>query len=279
MAGMPSISVSIVVYSPNLSLLGRTLDSLAGALLAGDVAGETTNTLLLIDNSRLASADVCALLEAFSHRIARIGCTTRYLHGHGNVGYGRGHNLALSTIQSEFHLILNPDVELDQDALKNAFDFLAANPDVGLVVPMVRNPLGEQEFLCKRYPSVLDLALRGFAPGVLKRRFAARMGRYEMRDAIGPDCVFTDPPIVSGCWMMFRTSVLKRLGGFDPEYFLYFEDFDLSLRAASTTRIAYVPSVRITHFGGNAARKGIWHVWLFARSAALFFRRHGWRWF
>jgi len=68
------------------------------------------------------------------------------------------------------------------------------------------------------------------------------------------------------------------IGGFADAFFLYFEDFDLSLRAAAAGRLAYVPSVRIVHHGGHAARKGLRHVFLFVGSAMTFFGRHGWRW-
>jgi hypothetical protein len=67
------------------------------------------------------------------------------------------------------------------------------------------------------------------------------------------------------------------VGGFSARYFLYFEDFDLSLRFHRLADIAYVPSVRITHGGGNAARKGGAHQRLFIRSALTFFRTHGWK--
>ncbi len=60
--------------------------------------------------------------------------------------------------------------------------------------------------------------------------------------------------------MLFRTEVLKKLGGFDPRYFLYFEDYDLSLRTHEVARVAYVPSVRVLHHGGDAARKGWTHI-------------------
>ena len=112
----------------------------------------------------------------------------------------------------------------------------------------------------------------------LRRRFAARMARYEMQDVIG-DAVVWDPPLVSGAFMCFRTDVLRRLGGFDSRFFLYFEDYDLSLRAARETRIAYVPTVKVVHHGGHAAKKGLHHIRLFMHGAALFFRLHGWRWF
>jgi GT2 family glycosyltransferase len=71
--------------------------------------------------------------------------------------------------------------------------------------------------------------------------------------------------------------VLQRLDGFDPRYFLYFEDYDLSLRTGRIARIVYVPAVRIVHFGGGAADKGFQHIRLFAASAWRFFGTHGWR--
>ena len=99
-----------------------------------------------------------------------------------------------------------------------------------------------------------------------------------MRDVINERDIVWDPPIVSGCFMLFRTDVLKRLSGFDPRYFLYFEDYDLSLRTHNIARVAYVPAVRVLHHGGGAARKGSAHIRMFATSAIKFFIRFGWKW-
>lgn len=196
----------------------------------------------------------------------------------GNTGFGRGHNLALQVQEvGGYHLILNPDVEFSPGTLATALSFMQANPLCGLLAPKVVNGQGRQEFLCKRYPSVLDLALRGFAPRWLSSLFRARLERYEMRDVMRDDVVW-DPPLVSGCFMLCRGSVLKQLGGFDPDIFLYFEDYDLSLRTAKVSRIAYVPEVQIIHYGGGASRKGLKHIWMFCRSAVTFFNKHGWRW-
>jgi hypothetical protein len=97
-----------------------------------------------------------------------------------------------------------------------------------------------------------------------------------MRDL--PDAgVATGIPIATGCFMLARGEMLRRLGGFSPEFFLYFEDFDLSLRLGRLADIAYVPQVRIVHAGGHAAGKGWAHRRMFIRSAVTFFRRHGWR--
>lgn len=198
----------------------------------------------------------------------------------GNTGFGHGHNIAirrLAQCAARYHLILNPDVEFEPNALTNALAFMEANPQCGLLAPKVFGRNGQQEFLCKRYPSVLDIALRGFAPKWLRRLFRDRLNHYEMRDVMNGQVVW-DPPLVSGCFMLFRSEVLQNLGGFDPDFFLYFEDYDLSLRTAKIARIAYVPEVQIIHYGGGASRKGLKHIWMFCRSAVTFFNKHGWRW-
>jgi GT2 family glycosyltransferase len=262
------LSVSIVVFRPDQKLLGATLACLsrAGASL-GKVA------LYVVDNGGSPGS---ACLESFFD-IRQMPLTV--LSGHGNVGYGRGHNLAIERLDSQYHLVLNPDVELAPDALARALDFLDAHPCVGLLTPYIADERGEHQFLCRRYPTVPDLFIRGFLPAKLRQRFARRLARYEMRDVINGRDVVWDPPVVSGCFMLFRTDALRRLGGFDPRYFLYFEDYDLSLRAHDLARVAYVPSVRVMHHGGGASRKGWKHVRMFVVSAGRFFFRFGWRWF
>lgn len=260
-----TLRVSIVSYAPDLNVLEATLTSLMEAVqfIADDF------DLVIVDNGPEGTASELRSL------LSRLDIPATLIIGHGNVGYGRGHNLSLSAA-SEFHLILNPDVELAPDALIRGIEFMRAHLDCGLVAPAATDATGNRQYLCKRYPTVFDLAVRGFAPTWIKRLFAKQLASYEMREVIG-NAVCWDPQIVSGCFMLLRSDVLQRLGGFDPGYFLYFEDFDLSLRAAALTRIAYVPQVRIVHHGGRAAGKGWRHVWMFIASAARFFDRHGWR--
>lgn len=279
------LSVAIVLYQPNMEVLDRTLVHLVAALApltqcSAEDAGEAARyQLFLIDNG---GTDAAALNALIARRLSCVpGLSISVQRGHGNVGYGRGHNLAIAQCTSRYHLVLNPDVEMAPDALRNALDFFAAHPEAGLIAPRVSDGHAHLQYLCRRFPAVFDLLLRGFAPASLKRLFAKRLAHYEMRteiDAADDRTVVWDPPIISGCFMLFRTAVLQQLGGFDPRYFLYFEDYDLSLRTARVTRIAYVPQIAIVHHGGAAARKGRLHIQWFATSAFRFFNRFGWRW-
>jgi len=265
--------VSVVVYQPDVARLVSTLASLVVArTVLRDKYPDLTVEVFLVDNGGMpeATSIVADLREN------GIGCTV--ISGHGNVGYGRGHNLAIDRTLNRYHLVLNPDVDLARDALSIAFDFFGMHTEAGLLTPWIGDEEGRQQFLCRQYPTLLDLFVRGFLPARLRRFFTRRLARYEMHDQINARDIFWDPPIVSGCFMLFRTSVLKRLGGFDARYFLYFEDYDLSLRAHEVTRVVYTPSVRVLHHGGGAARKGTAHIRMFMASAYKFFNRFGWKW-
>jgi len=272
---LTSLAISIVTHAPDLALLTQVLDRLGRALRHASQRGDLTEArVVLVDNGPGTGwrGPLRQVLDAVA-----LPAATELLSGHGNVGYGAGHNLALRACDDEIHLILNPDVLLEEDALGAGLAFLAAHPEVGLVTPAAWGGDGQRQYLCKRYPTVLDLALRGFAPTRLRRRFQTRLDWYELRDRTD-DGVFWDPPIVSGCFMLCRRVALDGIGGFRPEYFLYFEDFDLSLRLGKVTRLAYVPQIRVIHRGGHAARKGLRHIGLFLRAATMFFNRYGWRW-
>lgn len=265
------LSVSVVTYAPDLAVLRDTLQSLSKSLDVARAAGSLGEAdVAVIDNGPAAD---------WTERLAELAsrCHARLISGHGNVGYGRGHNIAMLASTSEFHLVLNPDVIVDEHAIDEALRFMAAYPQVVMLAPQMRGAGGEQLFLCKRYPSILDLALRGFAPAWLKRQFDARLASYEMRD-LSFDKPTLGVPVLSGSFMFCRRQPIAAIGGFAHDFFVYFEDFDLSLRASQAGTLAFVPQVRAVHFGGNAARKGWRHILLFARGALVFFNRNGWRW-
>jgi hypothetical protein len=274
-----SLTVSIVTFRPDTALLGDCLRTLAAAIGAARADGCVRSVrVALIDNSeepRIAD-EVIALGEA---RLVAGGIDVTYLHGHANIGFGTAHNLMLHGTGANYQLVLNPDAELAPDALVNAVRWMDAHPEVGAVAPAVTTGDGTPEYLCRRYPTVFDLLLRGFAPQWLRSLFRRRLERYELRDRIDPASTepVPDIPLLSGCCMLVRRQAIDATGGFDPKFFLYFEDYDWSVRLSAVARTAYLPTFRVVHHGGGAARKGLRHIGLFARSGIRFFRKHGWR--
>lgn len=255
-------------------MLAATLRSLAAAVATARSAGVLGDARVqLVDHS--PQAQDAALLAEW-----RAACGDSlpldYVSDPANPGFGAGHNraFALAGPAADFFLVANPDLEFAADSIVAGLACLADRPQRGLVAPALIEDDGGLAPGCFRYPDLLTLALR-LVGGPLAAR---RSRRYACRDWDATQPVL-DPPIVSGCCMLFRRDSFAALGGFDPGYFLYFEDFDLSWRASRQGLSVYCPAMRVRHHGGGAGRKGLHHIRLFLRSALRFFNSHGWRLF
>jgi GT2 family glycosyltransferase len=264
------LDISMVLYHPDEAVLVEALASLETAAAALKAMENVDVRLWLVDNAERSER------EGIKATVARSGIrlAPTILSGHGNLGYGGGHNLAIRCGTGAYHLVLNHDVILEDTALAEGVHYLRRHPETVMVSPRVVNEEGEREFICKRQPTVLDLALRGFAPSYVRALFARRLARYEMRDVTGDEPV-SGIEQAGGAFMLCDRRTLTVLGGFDERFFLYFEDFDLSRRAAALGAVAYVPAVRIMHRGGKAAAKGWLHRRLFVASAWRYFAKHG----
>ena len=271
------LSVSVVLHNSPLALLNSAMQSLHRSAQAAFQANCLARvTVYLIDNLSQESYRAELIQEIAGWPQSEF-FDLQYLPLASNRGFGAGHNEVLPWLESDFHLVLNPDVELQDDTLRIGLSLLLDNEDIALTSPRVFGGAGEQEFLCKRYPSVLVLLLRGFAPQFLRRLFRQQLAAYEMRD-LCQDEGQVNVAIASGCFMLVRTPDLRAISGFNEDFFLYFEDFDLSLRLGKEGRLVFDPDMRIIHHGGYAANKGRLHLRYFITSGIMFFNRHGWRW-
>ena len=271
-----SLPCSIVSYHSPTADLQSAIESLCAAISQAREQGLGLQAeISLVDNSEAGQLDL-AELAPVAESARALGCPLHLVQGHGNVGYGRGHNLAIKPSRADFYLVMNPDVVMAPDALAVGIAYLQQHPQVAVASPAARGLDGVRQYLCKRYPSLLAFLARGFFPVWLKRVFKGQLAHFEMHD-LGHDEPHHGVPIVSGCFMLCRTAALQQVGGFDENYFLYFEDFDLSLRLGRQGQLAYLPRMKITHAGGHSARKGWRHIWMFIRSGMRFFNTWGWR--
>jgi len=265
------LAISIVIWGQENEAFLRTLCTLDSACACARSAGRLGSArLVLTDHSPQAAS---------AERISRWqqSCSAiklDYLHDAVNPGFGAGHNAAFSRLNGcDLFLVANPDLEFSEDSLLGALIFFSDYPRVGVLSPLLVEDNGERPG-CFRPPSIRGLFVRWLGFTAQQSQWVAR---YECRDWDINQPVM-NPPMMSGCCMMFRSEIFGRLGGFDPGYFLYFEDFDLSLRAGTAGVSAYCPMLRVVHTGGGASRKGTRHQLYFVRSAWRFFNTHGWRW-
>lgn len=285
-----------MLYHTPLPLLQRTLAALAAAVDKAVAAGEvTTVQLTLIDNAARTEIapnspdhNACKRpkyghLQPIEYRNLHLqnslNLNIAWVTGQGNIGYGAANNLVLLESTAPFHLVLNPDVEMADDCLTQGLRNMKNQPNTVLLSPVANSPTGDPLYLAKRLPTVDVLFLRGFAPKWLLRGLPSfmktRLAAYEYRE-VAFDAPQDNLKIVSGAFMLLRQAAVKALEprGFDAKYFLYFEDFDLSLRLSKIGNVVREPNCKIIHVGGGAGKKGVKHIAYFVCSAARFFVQH-----
>ncbi len=190
-------------------------------------------------------------------------------------GYGENHNLNLQKANGLYFVIMNSDMTVTPEVFVRLRDYMDKHTDVGIVSPKVLNTDGTPQGVIKRYPTLLDLFLRRFLPKPLQYLSQRRLDYYEMRD-IGYESI-CDVLFLSGAFMFCQTNLLKSLGGFDPKYFLYFEDVDLCRRVQRTHRTVYYPEVSVTHFWKRSAHNNWVYTYYCLKSPLRYFSRWGYQ--
>lgn len=191
-----------------------------------------------------------------------------------NLGYGRAHNLAIAQSRGRcrYHLVLNSDIEFNASVIDALVNFMESRPSAGLVMPMVRYPNGELQHLCRLLPNPVTLIGRRFFGST---QWAQRLNdRYELHDWSYDE--IASFPFLSGCFMFMRRTDLDKVEGFDPRFFLYAEDLDLSRRLHMVSETLFYPSVSITHEYRSLKRRS-WRQWVYAlTSLTQYFGKWGW---
>lgn len=262
------LTISCVTFDSDIKVLGATLESLVKACLHAKRQDLLqTVKLHLIDNGPNAFNlhQLYKLKSEYHSNFFDIQVHT----GHGNIGYGKGHNLAILNVKSEYHLVLNPDVILDLNNISIALNYMCDNSDVGLLTPDAFGIEGDRQYIAKRHPNILILLARALKISWMNALFSNQLKKYEYRDLI-PAAEPIDISLASGCYMLFRTKIVQSQEGFNPHFFMYFEDFELSARINRISRVIHHPALQIIHLGGGASRKGGRHIYYFIVSYIKF---------
>ena len=210
-----------------------------------------------------------------------------YIFNNNNGGYGWGHNKIIEKLTdnpeksaesrkgkmiSKYHLILNPDIYFEKGTLEKLFDYMENNPETGQIMPKVIYPDGELQYLCKLIPTPVNLVFRRFLP--IKKIKEKQDYDYEMKWS-GYDKIM-EVPILSGCFMFFRTEKLLQLKGFDERYFMYLEDYDLSRRMNEISKTVFYPYAEIVHNHAKESYKSRKMTVIHMKSAIKYFNKWGW---
>jgi hypothetical protein len=254
------VDVSVIIVNWN------TKDLLRDCLKSLYDRTKTTNIeVIVVDN---ASSDGSADMVEIEFPDVKI------IRGE-NVGFAKANNVALSGALGKDILFLNPDTRLDTSAIDGMHSHLSKHREsVSAVGCKLLNADGSVQLTCaRRFPSAwtelcyfLGLErLFGFSPW---------MSGSEMRHWDHNDSRFV--PCLSGACIMADGDLVRKLGGFSEDYFMYGEDLELCWKLTRENRkLWYVAEERIYHFAGSSsAKRGVsFHATLRQRAANSAFLR------
>lgn len=251
--GFPRLTVIIVSYNCR-ELLRACLSSLEQQTVAADVE------VIVVDN---ASADGTPEMVTSDFPGVTLIANTE------NVGFGRASNAGLALVGSGDVLMLNPDTVLPPDGLARALDALHERPSVGILGVRLVQLDGTVDHASRRQiptpasSAAYMLKLRG-------------RGRAAYTD---PTAFDTEGVVgaVNGAFMLLREDVVRTVGGFDEDFWMYGEDLDLCLRTTQAGwDVYYWPGLEVVHVkGGSSGKARSPRVnWAFHSAMWIFYRKH-----
>ncbi|MEQ1849300.1 MAG: glycosyltransferase family 2 protein [Candidatus Peribacteraceae bacterium] len=184
------------------------------------------------------------------------GLPVRIVETRANLGFGTGYDEGIRQARGQFILINNPVKMLEQTGVEKMVKKMQEDPMIGIIAPKLIHPDGSVRESSRAFPRPLDvISKRTF----LKRWFPSRMRRYLDMDR-DPESERDSDWIAGGC-LMIRKDLFTEIGGFDPRFFLFFEDIDLCRRVwQAGKRVVYAPSITGTDRKSRLSEGGPWSL-------------------
>jgi GT2 family glycosyltransferase len=176
-------------------------------------------------------------------------------------GFGANHNAAFTRCTQPRFCVMNPDIQLAGNPFETLADALR-HTRAAMVAPLIVSATGGLEDSVRRFPTPWTL---------VRKLVAGDRGGYAAPDGSQPFF----PDWVAGMFMLFDSAMYAQLGGFDPGFFLYYEDVDLCARIwKAGHRVAVCPAARAIHDARRASHRNprfmAWHL----SSMARYFFKH-----
>lgn len=170
-------------------------------------------------------------------------------------GFGDNHNFASDLVESDNFCVINSDLDVGSD-LQTFFYKALSFADQRVVSPAISS---DGLSWCHRRKPFLAMADKRY---------------FEIPD-IPPSDGYIYTTWLSGCFLLFLNNAFRRLGGFSVQYFMYFEDVDLSVRARRCSIPVVVDkTIHVGHRGRRLSRRKVKHFLMYIQSCVRFSAKH-----
>jgi len=178
---------------------------------------------------------------------------TNFICFEENVGYAKLVNSGLKKAIGDFLLILNADIILKENAVKEMMDYMEENSDIGIVGPQLLDFTNNVQASCFANPDWGSILARRSFLGKLKwgkdklKKFAISGWA---KDSI------KEVDWVQGSAMMTKREFVEKIGLFDERFFMYFEDADWCRRFwQAGHKVVYLPTAQMYHYYHRVSKK------------------------
>jgi GT2 family glycosyltransferase len=255
--------LSIIIVNWNVQpLLQRCLESIFA--LVKDLEFE----VIVVDNcSQDASQQY---LKGVTKREKRV----KIILNNKNLGFAQANNQALKKAQGEYILFLNPDTEFIKPNLKDLLKLLMKNSSWGIIGSQLKGVDGQVQSSVRRFPRVADqvmillkLHYLFFWCPILKNYWQKKLDLTQQQ--------YVDA--VDGSFILTRRSLLEKIGSFDEDFYLWFEDVDLCYRFKQAGyQVVYCPQFEILHHHGQSFGQllSLSRQKIYNHSLLVYFKKH-----
>ncbi|MHC5821910.1 MAG: glycosyltransferase family 2 protein [Nostoc sp.] len=229
------ISISIILVNYNgAGVLPNCLSSIKKVI-------DIPNYEVIVVDNASNDGSVELIAEKFSE--------VRLIRESKNRGFGAGNNIGAKFATGEFLLLLNTDTILTNNILPHLIELIQADPQIGIIGPKLLNPDGRLQI--------------SVSPALgIKGEYQARQMHRDYQNITKKNLIeqkfqeIQEVDIVVGAAFFIRSSLFHKLGGFDENFFMYFEESDLCQRVQyQGYKIIYTPHVSLIHLKGYSIQK------------------------
>ena len=254
------MDVSIIIINYNTTeMMRQCLQSVI------EHTKQNTYELIVVDN---ASSD--RAIESLQSEFEQV----IFIFNEQNEGFGRANNKGINIAGGKYLFLLNSDTWLLNDAVSVFWEFMESpsGQSAGCCGGDLLMPNGNKQVSYGNFPSLAEaFSVLGFY-----RLYKSYFYRHISSGVKNTDDQMKEVDYISGADMFLRKSVLEHTGAFDPDFFLYFEETELSYRIKKAGFKSYLlPLARIVHLEGASQTNQLNFdkMKIYTRSRSLFFKK------
>lgn len=177
----------------------------------------------------------------------------RIISSDSNLGFGKANNLGASYAEGKYLFLLNPDTELINNAVKILYDYSEEHPDTGIAGGNLYSKDGNPvPSFCMEYDTLKNERKdSSWSEIILSKVREKTNSKRKVKKQFNDTNVPMEVAYIFGADMFMKKSVFDSANGFDPDFFMYAEEEELTRRiAAMGYNVICVPQAKIIHLEG-----------------------------